>query len=67
MSDNGTGTPSKMRYVFGIFMICIYIGMGCLVLFDFFKWEWQWLRWTAGSLFLIYGFWRGYRQFKGMN
>lgn len=39
MGDNGTGTPTKMKFVFGIFMICIYIGMGCLVLFDFFKWE----------------------------
>ena len=30
-------SPKGMRLVFGIFMIAIYLGMGALVLIDFFQ------------------------------
>jgi cytochrome c biogenesis protein CcdA len=66
---SGTGIPQVMRNVFGVFMILIYIGMGILVFINFFGWtpSWYWLRWVGGSLFVLYGIWRGIRQFKGID
>ncbi len=46
-------TPKTARLIFGIFMIIIYVGMGILLLVNFFDWEsgsWEWLRWTGGVL-----------------
>ncbi|MEF9923688.1 MAG: hypothetical protein RR061_02140 [Muribaculaceae bacterium] len=69
MGENRTGVPHTMKIVFGIFMICIYVGMGILLFINFFLWTpaWAWARWGLGTLFLIYGVWRGYRQFTGRN
>lgn len=63
------GTPQVMRNVFGIIMILVYIGMGVLMFINFFQFSesWTWLRWTLGILFVVYGFWRAYRQFKGTD
>lgn len=58
------------RTIFGIFMIIIYVGMGVLLLINFFGWEsgpWEWLRWVGGVLLIVYGIWRGYRQFAGID
>lgn len=65
-----TATPQMARNIFGIIMILIYVGMGILLLCDYFSWMnegWTWLKWTGGILFIVYGLWRGYRQFKGMD
>lgn len=63
------GTPQVMRNVFGIIMILVYIGMGVLMFINFFQFSesWTWVRWTLGVLFVVYGFWRAYRQFKGTD
>lgn len=63
------GTPQVMRNVFGIIMILVYIGMGVLMFINFFQFSesWTWVRWTLGILFIVYGFWRAYRQFKGTD
>ncbi len=63
------GTPQVMRNVFGIFMILIYIGMGVLLIMNFFQWDadWAWARYCAAGLFILYGIWRGIRQFKGID
>ena len=67
--DNDTrrhaGTPRSMRIVFGIFMIVFYVTIGVLILAGVlnFYGDWEWLRWTAGIILLVYGIWRGYRQF----
>ena len=29
--------------------------------------DFEWLRWTAGVVFILYGIFRGYRQFKGID
>ena len=66
----GGGTPQTVRNIFGIFMILIYVGMGVLFLIDFFGGEgasWGWLRYVAGIALIVYGFWRGYRQFSGID
>ena len=63
-------TPKTARLIFGIFMIIIYVGMGILLLVNFFDWEsgsWEWLRWTGGVLLILYGIWRAYRQFAGID
>ncbi|MCH5245956.1 MAG: hypothetical protein J1E84_05800 [Muribaculaceae bacterium] len=62
-SNNGSGT---MRAIFGIIMILIYIGMGILMFINFFNFYGIWLklRWVVGGLFILYGFWRAYRQIK---
>lgn len=63
-------TPKTARLIFGIFMIIIYVGMGILLLVNFFDWEsgsWEWLRWTGGVLLTLYGIWRAYRQFAGID
>lgn len=58
-----------MKSVFGIFMIVVYVGMGVLLFINFFKWDpsWYWLRWVGGSIFVLYGVWRAYRQFMGID
>lgn len=67
---NSTGTPKSMRNVFGIFMIIIYVGVGilffCGVFNNLFP-TWTWMRWLCGGLFTVYGIWRAYRQFTGID
>lgn len=69
--ENRSPFPSILRAVFGIFMIIIYVGVGVLLLLNFFQWTdegaWRILRWVGGILLIIYGFWRAYRQFKGVD
>lgn len=59
-----------MRTIFGIIMIIVYVGMGVLFLIDFFNWDqfsWGWTRYIVGIVLIIYGGWRAYRQFKGID
>lgn len=59
-----------MRNIFGIIMILIYIGMGVLFFIGFFPWfsgSWEWFRWVGGAMFIAYGIWRAFRQFKGID
>lgn len=62
-------TNSIMRAIFGIFMVIIYVGMGVLLLINFFNWggDWGWTRWIVGVVLIIYGFWRAYRQWRGID
>ncbi len=62
-------TPQLMRTIFGIFMVLVYVGMGILLFMNFFDWagSFAWVRYVMGSLFVVYGFWRGYRQAKGIG
>lgn len=58
-----------MRTIFGIIMIIIYVGMGVLLLINFFGWggDWAWTRYVVGIVLIIYGIWRAYRQVKGID
>lgn len=74
MSYNNNPGNSKssatLRTILGIIMILIYVGMGVLFLCDYFPWlkgSWAWLKWTGGILFILYGIWRAYRQFKNID
>lgn len=62
--------PRTMRNIFGIIMIVIYVAMGILFLcgaFPQLSGNWAWLRWVGGVLIILYGAWRAYRQFKGID
>ena len=62
-------SQKMVRTVFGIIMILIYVGMGVLLLINFFGWQsdWAWTRYVVGIVLIIYGFWRAYRQYKGID
>lgn len=62
-------SQKMVRTVFGIIMILIYVGMGVLLLINFFGWksDWAWTRYIVGVVLIIYGFWRAYRQYKGID
>lgn len=61
--------PSPSRSVgiaFGIFMIIVYVGVGVLLLVNYFNWTTlEWARYVLGILLIIYGVFRGYRMFIG--
>ena len=50
-------------------MIIVYVGMGVLLLINFFNWggDWAWTRYVVGCVLVVYGFWRAYRQVKGID
>ena len=58
-----------MRAIFGSIMIIVYVGMGVLLLINFFNWggDWAWTRYVVGVVLIIYGIWRAYRQVKGID
>jgi cytochrome c biogenesis protein CcdA len=69
-NDNRPSIPSIMRTIFGIIMIIVYVGMGILLLINFFDWTdgvFYYLRIGGGILFIVYGIWRAIRQFRGYD
>lgn len=60
-----------MRMIFGIFMIIVYIGMGILCITNWFGYPdntgWTIGRYVVGVVLIIYGIWRAYRQFAGID
>lgn len=68
--DKSTVTPNKaMRAVFSIIMIIVYVGVGVLLLINFFGWTASiaWIRWIIGIVLIIYGAYRAYRYFAGID
>lgn len=72
--DQGDGRraqPRPLRMIFGIFMIIVYIGMGVLCITNWFGYPdntgWSVARWIVGVVLIIYGIWRAYRQFAGID
>lgn len=63
--------PSLMRTIFGIFMVLIYLLVGILLLTNWFNYPdtagWNIARWVVGIVLIIYGIWRGYRQYAGID
>jgi hypothetical protein len=60
-----------VRIAFGIFMVIVYIGMGILCMTNWFNYpetpSWTIGRWIVGTVLVIYGFWRAYRQYAGID
>ena len=69
VDDTGSKANRIMRSIFGIIMIVIYVGMGVLLLINYFNWggDWAWTRYVVGVVLIIYGFWRAYRQVSGID
>lgn len=59
-------TKTILGVTFGIFMVIIYVGMGVLLLINFFDWTpgFAWARYLVGVILIIYGFFRAWRQYK---
>ena len=65
-----TGNPNRvMRTIFALIMIIVYIGVGVLLLINFFNWDASidWIRWIIGIVMIIYGVFRAYRYFAGID
>lgn len=62
---------SPLQIAFGIFMIIVYVGMGVLLFINFFGMPdtaaWNIGRWIVGVVLVIYGIFRGYRMFTGID
>ena len=59
--------PATLQTIFGLVMVVVYLAVGVLFLIGFFAplyGSWTWIRWVGGAMFLVYGLWRAYRQFK---
>ena len=59
----------SMRLWFGIFMVLVYVGIGLLLIianktFEIFT---PAISIIVGALLCVYGIWRGFRLYKGMN
>lgn len=65
--NGGPEVPRGMRFVFGIFMILVYLGVGLLLIFDVFNIGNVAISATVGGLLIAYGIWRGIRLFLGSN
>ncbi len=59
--------PKGGRLVFGIFMVIVYVAVGLLFIFDIFNIDNTAISVTVGAVLCVYGVWRGYRLYKGLN
>ena len=57
--------------IFGIFMVLVYIGMGVLLILNFFGAPptllWTIANYTVGVILIIYGVWRAIRLIFGLD
>lgn len=53
-----------LKMVFGVFMVCVYLGMAALMAINFFHLP-NALCWVFAIGFAAYGLYRGYRELKG--
>lgn len=60
-------TPMSLRVLFGLMMVFVYVGMGLLILLNFFGWTSELVCRSVGSLLILYGIFRGYRHIKGKD
>lgn len=60
-------TPMSLRVLFGLMMVFVYVGMGLLILLNFFGWSSELACRLVGSLLILYGIFRGYRHIKGKD
>ena len=65
--DNNPNTPKGMRLAFGIFMVIVYLAVGIMFITNIFNIDNNSISIIVGALLCVYGVWRGYRLYKGMN
>ncbi len=69
-----SNTNAWLGLIFGIFMVLFYVAMGVLlftpvfnVLFEGMAAGIAWIRYLVAVVLIIYGFYRGYRLWKGVS
>ena len=67
MDNYSNQQPKGMRLAFGIFMILVYLAVGILFILNIFNIDNNTISIIVGALLCVYGVWRGYRLYKGMN
>lgn len=67
MNDNNYGPHKGARIAFGIFMVLFYIAIGLLFIFKVFFITDTAISCVVGGILIAYGFFRGYRLYKGVN
>ena len=65
--ENRPSVPKGGRLAFGILMVIIYVGVGLLFIFNVFDIFNYTVSCIVGAILCVYGIWRGYRLYKGMN
>ncbi len=65
--DKRPQAPKGARVAFGILMIIIYVGVGALFIFNVFDIINYTVSCIVGVLLVIYGIFRAYRLYKGVN
>lgn len=65
--NNYSNIPKGGRLIFGIFMVIVYVAVGLLFILDKFNINNPTVSTVVGGLLCVYGLWRGYRLYKGMN
>lgn len=65
--DNRPQAPKGARLAFGIIMIIIYVGVGLLFIFNVFDIINYTVSCIIGALLIVYGIFRAYRLYKGVN
>lgn len=67
----GNSVLRVVRVFFGMFMICVYMGMAALMAMNVFDWDntlfWRSARWMMAVVFGLYGIYRAYRLIKGID
>lgn len=73
-NDDKSRGPLMLRLVFAIFMVLVYVAFGVLLFTPFFDVTFNglpsglyWLRYFIGVILIIYGFYRGWRLYKGLH
>lgn len=66
--ENGNnGAPKGARIAFGILMILIYVGVGLLFIFNVFDIINITVSIIIGAILILYGIFRAYRLYKGVQ
>lgn len=65
-NDNyGNNSPKGARLAFGILMVCVYVGIGLLLILSRQIISNTAISCVIGGLLCAYGVWRGIRLYKG--
>lgn len=69
MKKTGNNIFRTLRVFFGLFMVIVYLGMAYLMFINFFDWNTSltWFRYVLAVVFMLYGVYRCYRQFTGVD
>lgn len=59
--------PKGARIGIGVIMVIIYLAVGLLFILNIFDIWNRAVSCSVGGLLILYGIWRGYRLYKGMN